>query len=103
VGNVVTSPADSGGLVVGRDSGLVRYVRWQRFDEIIEKAKEACKSASQSVEEHFTDAGKTFPMPKGGTNEKKDVLLTRYACYLVAQNGDSSCCGGSLAPYRFFY
>ena len=64
------------------------YARWQRFEEAIERAKESCKSASQHIEEHFTDAGKTFLMPKGGTNEKKDVLLTRYACYLVAQNGD---------------
>ena len=64
------------------------YARWQRFEEAIDRAKESCKSASQPIEAHFTDAGKTFPMPKGGTNEKKDVLLTRYACYLVAQNGD---------------
>lgn len=64
------------------------YAKWQRFEEAVDRAKESCKSASQRVEEHFTDAGKSFPMPKGGTNEMKDVLLTRYACYLVAQNGD---------------
>ena len=63
------------------------YAKWQRFEEAVDRAKESCKSASQRVEEHFTDAGKSFPMPKGGTNEMKDVLLTRYACYLVAQNG----------------
>ena len=65
------------------------YSRWQRFEEAIERAKESCKSASQHVEEHFTDAGKTLSMPKGGTKVIVDVYLTRYACYLVAQNGDS--------------
>ena len=64
------------------------YSRWQRFEEAIERAKESCKSASQHVEEHFTDAGKTLSMPKGGTKVIVDVYLTRYACYLVAQNGD---------------
>lgn len=64
------------------------YTQWRRFEDAIERAKESCKSASQRVEEHFAGAGKSFPMPKGGTNEMKDFLLTRYACYLVAQNGD---------------
>lgn len=64
------------------------YTQWRRFEDAIERAKESCKSASQPVEEHFADVGKTYSMPKGGTNEMKDILLTRYACYLVAQNGD---------------
>ncbi|MBP3203655.1 MAG: DNA damage-inducible protein D [Bacteroidales bacterium] len=63
------------------------YARWQRFEETVEKAKEACKSASQRVEDHFTDVGKIV---KAGvsTKTKADVHMTRYACYLVAQNGD---------------
>ena len=63
------------------------YARWQRFEEIIEKAKEACKSVSQRIEDHFTDVGKIV---KAGvaTKPKADVYMTRYACYLVAQNGD---------------
>lgn len=64
------------------------YTQWRRFEDAIERAKESCKSASQHVEEHFAGAGKTSPMPNGGTKEIPDVHLTRYACYLVAQNGD---------------
>lgn len=64
------------------------YTQWRRFEDAIERAKESCKSASQPIEEHFAGAGKTYSMPNGGSNEMKDVLLTRYACYLVAQNGD---------------
>ena len=63
------------------------YSRWQRFEETIERAKESCKSVSQRVEDHFTDAGKIV---EAGISSKTvlDVYLTRYACYLVAQNGD---------------
>ena len=64
------------------------YTQWRGFADAIERAKESCKSASQRVEEHFADARKTSPMPNGGTKEMLDVHLTRYACYLVAQNGD---------------
>ena len=64
------------------------YTQWRRFEDAIERAKESCKSASQAIEEHFAGAGKTFPMPKGGEKVISDVYLTRYACYLVAQNGD---------------
>lgn len=64
------------------------YAQWRRFEDAIARAKESCKSASQPVAEHFADAGKTSPMPNGGTKDIPDVHLTRYACYLVAQNGD---------------
>ena len=62
------------------------YAKWQRFEDTIEKAKESCKSASQRIEDHFTDVGKI--VKAGVSNKPKmDVFLTRYACYLVAQNG----------------
>lgn len=63
------------------------YAKWQNFEEAVNKAKDACKSASQVVEDYFTDVGKIV---KTGVSVKtiEDVLLTRYACYLVAQNGD---------------
>lgn len=64
------------------------YTQWRRFVDAIERAKESCKSASQSVEEHFADAGKMIELANGARREVDDVLLTRYACYLVAQNGD---------------
>ena len=64
------------------------YTQWRRFEDAIERAKESCKSASQPIEEHFAGAGKIV---KAGfaTKTKADVYMTRYACYLVAQNGDS--------------
>ena len=64
------------------------YTQWRRFEDAIERAKESCKSASQPIEEHFAGAGKVLALRNGGSNTIKDVLLTRYACYLVAQNGD---------------
>ena len=65
------------------------YAKWQRFEEAVDRAKESCKSASQRIEEHFTDAGKIV---KAGiaTKPKADVHMTRYACYLVAQNRSSA-------------
>jgi len=65
------------------------YTQWRNFQNAIEKAKEACKSATGNTREHFADVSKTIAMPKGASKEIDDVLLTRYACYLVAQNGDS--------------
>lgn len=63
------------------------YSQWRNFFSIIDKAREACKNATGDVESHFADVSK---MVKAGVAEKEveDVLLTRYACYLVAQNGD---------------
>lgn len=64
------------------------YTQWRNFQNAIEKAKEACKSSTGSTREHFADISKTISMPKGASKEIDDVFLSRYACYLVAQNGD---------------
>lgn len=68
---------------------LLGYSKWENFEKVIQKAKDACKNASEEVAYHFPDIRKTIPMPKGAEKEIDDILLTRYACYLIAQNGDS--------------
>ena len=67
---------------------LLGYSKWENFSNVIEKAKESCANVGQEVSDHFPDVRKTIAMPKGAEKEIDDVLLTRYACYLVAQNGD---------------
>ncbi|MDP3734788.1 MAG: DNA damage-inducible protein D, partial [Nanoarchaeota archaeon] len=68
---------------------LLGYDKWENFLNAIEKAKEACKNSGQDILDHFPGVRKTIAMPKGATKEIEDFMLTRYACYLIAQNGDS--------------
>src|SRR5579863_2988564 len=68
---------------------LLGYGRkWQNFEIVINKAMIACMESGNIVEQHFTDASKSSPMPHGGTREVKDYFLSRFACYVIAQNGD---------------
>ncbi|MBP5993358.1 MAG: DNA damage-inducible protein D [Candidatus Moranbacteria bacterium] len=67
---------------------LLGYDEWRNFEGVIDKAKIACRMAQQKDSDHFVDANKTIPMPKGASKEVLDIMLTRYACYLIAQNGD---------------
>jgi len=68
---------------------LLGYSKWENFEKVIQKAKDACTNAGEKTTDHFPDVRKTIPMPKGAEKELIDILLTRYACYLIAQNGDS--------------
>jgi len=67
---------------------LLGYDKWENFEKVIGKAKESCNNSNLNVNDHFPEVGKTISMPKGATKEIADYMLTRYACYLIAQNGD---------------
>ena len=66
----------------------LEYAQWRRFSEAIDRAKLACENSGFIVDEHFADVGKSSPMPNGGERILDDVMLSRYACYLIVMNGD---------------
>jgi len=68
---------------------LLGYSKWENFSKVIEKARESCRNAGQKVTDHFPDVRKMVQIGSGAEKEIDDILLTRYACYLTAQNGDA--------------
>lgn len=69
---------------------ILGYSDWRNFQNAIGKAKEACSNVGEKCEDHFLDVTRTVELPNNAARGIDDVALTRYACYLIAQNGDSS-------------
>jgi DNA-damage-inducible protein D len=68
---------------------LLEYEEWRNFCKVIEKAKIACQNSGRSADDHFVEVNKMVMIGSEGTREISDLALSRYACYLIAQNGDS--------------
>ncbi|MEN0020637.1 MAG: DNA damage-inducible protein D [Planctomycetota bacterium] len=68
---------------------LLGYATWKNFLNAVSKAKTACELSGHEVQDHFSDVGKMVDLGSGSQREIDEIMLTRYACYLVAQNGDS--------------
>lgn len=68
---------------------LLGYSKWENFEKVIQKAKDSCKNAGAEIENHFPDIRKMVEIGSKTEREIEDIALTRYACYLIAQNGDS--------------
>lgn len=66
----------------------LEYSQWRRFEETIERAKTACLQSGNSIEDHFADVGKMVAIGSGAQREIDDIILSRYACYLIVMNGD---------------
>lgn len=67
---------------------LLGYTQWRNFLNVVEKAQESCKNSNHEIPDHFADVSKMVAIGSGTERQVEDIKLTRYACYLIAQNGD---------------
>lgn len=67
---------------------VLGYSEWRNFTKVVDKAREACEAAGEAVSDHFVGINKMIDLAKGAQRSIEDIALTRYACYLIAQNGD---------------
>lgn len=67
---------------------LLEYNEWRNFSNVVEKAKIACEKSGQKISDHFVEVNKKVKIGSEAEREIEDLMLTRYACYLIAQNGD---------------
>ncbi len=67
---------------------LLGYTKWENFLNVVNKAKTACEVSGHDIENHFPDVSKMVQLGSGSQRDIDDIMLTRYACYLIAQNGD---------------
>jgi len=80
---------------------VLEYLRWENFSKVIEKASTACELSGQTISDHFREVTKVINAAKGATFTVIDYKLSRYACYLIAQNGDSKKQAIALAQTYF--
>lgn len=69
---------------------IFSYSKWDNFIKVIDKAKIGCENVGEKIADHFAELGKMVDLGSGSQREIKDIALTRYACYLIAQSGDTS-------------
>lgn len=69
---------------------LLDYQQWRNFMQVIDKARQACEKSGRAVADHFADVSKMVDIGSGAQREVADVRLSRYACYLIVQNGEQS-------------
>lgn len=89
--NIKQHDADGNEYWLARElAPLLDYPQWRNFLPVLDKAREACRNSGQPVDDHFADLRKMVEIGSGAQRELEDVRLSRYACYLIVQNGDPS-------------